>query len=62
MLIADTEYITREVAALRASLGDVVTRDYLRSELRAFVEMLDDEDAQDDESDNTGNVSSGRDG
>lgn len=46
MLIADTEYITREVAALRASLGEVVTRDYLRSELRAFVEMLDEESDQ----------------
>ncbi len=42
LLIADTEYVSREVAALRASLGDVVTRDYLRSELRAFLEQLDE--------------------
>ncbi len=42
LLIADTEYVSREVAGLRASLGDVVTRDYLRSELRAFLEQLDE--------------------
>jgi len=31
--IADTEYLAREIAAIRIALGDVVTRDYLRSEL-----------------------------
>jgi uncharacterized membrane protein len=45
-LVADTEYLTREVASLRVSIGDVVTRDYLRAELRAFLEELD-EDAED---------------
>src|SRR3954465_3120524 len=45
-LLADTEYLTREVASLRVSIGDVVTRDYLRAELRAFLEELD-EDADD---------------
>jgi uncharacterized membrane protein len=30
---ADTEYLARELAALRIALGEVVTRDYLRSEL-----------------------------
>ncbi len=30
---ADAEYLAREIAAIRISLGDVVTRDYLRSEL-----------------------------
>ncbi len=43
-LLADTEYLTREVASLRVSLGDVVTRDYLRAELRAFLDELDDHD------------------
>lgn len=47
LLIADTEYVSREVAALRASLGEVVTRDYLRSELRAFLELLEEHDAHD---------------
>jgi uncharacterized membrane protein len=31
--IADTEYLAREIAAIRMSLGEVVTRDFLRSEL-----------------------------
>lgn len=31
--IADTEYLTRELASLRITLGDVTTRDYLRNEL-----------------------------
>lgn len=30
---ADTEYLARELAALRMKVGDVTTRDYLRSEL-----------------------------
>jgi uncharacterized membrane protein len=39
--IADTEYLTREVAGLRIALGEVATRDYLRSELRALLDELD---------------------
>ncbi|CAB4741415.1 MAG: DUF1003 domain-containing protein [Actinobacteria bacterium] len=31
--IADADYLTREIAALRISLGDVATRDFVRSEL-----------------------------
>lgn len=30
---ADTEYLARELAALRMNVGDVATRDYLRSEM-----------------------------
>ena len=30
---AETEYLAREIASVRIALGDVVTRDYLRSEL-----------------------------
>nr|MDP9166717.1 DUF1003 domain-containing protein [Actinomycetota bacterium] len=30
---ADTEYLARELAALRIAVGEVVTRDYLRREL-----------------------------
>ena len=40
-LIADTEYLAREIAALRIGLGEVVTRDYLRRELRALLDDLD---------------------
>ena len=31
--VADAEYLAREMAAIRIALGDLVTRDYLRSEL-----------------------------
>jgi uncharacterized membrane protein len=47
-LLADAEYLTREVASLRVSLGDVVTRDYLRAELRSFLDELDQADAAED--------------
>lgn len=30
---ADTEYLAREIAGLRMALGDVATRDFIRSEL-----------------------------
>ncbi|MGN6688677.1 MAG: DUF1003 domain-containing protein [Actinomycetales bacterium] len=40
--VADTEYLTREVAALRIALGDVATRDFLRSELRGLLEEIDE--------------------
>ncbi len=47
--LADTEYLTREVAALRISLREVATRDFVRSELRTLLEELiaiSDEDAE----------------
>jgi uncharacterized membrane protein len=37
---ADTEYLSREIAALRIALGDVATRDFLRSELSRFADEL----------------------
>ncbi|MFJ8042934.1 DUF1003 domain-containing protein [Kitasatospora sp. NPDC096147] len=40
--IADTEYLTREVAALRHGLGEVATRDFVRSELQALLKELDE--------------------
>ncbi|MEX3103293.1 MULTISPECIES: DUF1003 domain-containing protein [unclassified Streptomyces] len=39
--IADTEYLTREIAALRIGLGEVATRDWIRSELQELVKELD---------------------
>jgi len=39
--MADTEYLTREVAALRIALGDVATRDFIRSELQRMLDELD---------------------
>ncbi|MDN5854448.1 MAG: DUF1003 domain-containing protein [Actinomycetia bacterium] len=38
---ADMEFLAREVASLRLGLGEVATRDYLRSELRSLVTELD---------------------
>jgi uncharacterized membrane protein len=36
------EFLAREVASLRMAVGEVATRDYLRSELRALLQELDD--------------------
>jgi uncharacterized membrane protein len=46
---ADLEYLAREIAAIRMSLGDVATRDFLRSELaRADVNRDRDKDRERD--------------
>lgn len=37
-LLADTDFLTREIASLRLALGEVVTRDYLRGEIRDLLE------------------------
>jgi uncharacterized membrane protein len=37
---ADTEYLARELAALRLAVGEVATRDYLRGELEKICERL----------------------
>jgi hypothetical protein len=36
--ITDTEYLTREIAALRIAVGEVATRDFIRSELKALLD------------------------
>jgi uncharacterized membrane protein len=38
--IADTEYLTRELASLRIAMGDVTTRDYIRNELEDFAKEI----------------------
>lgn len=44
--LADTEYLAREIVALRIALteisGEVVTRDTLRSELKSLLKKLDE--------------------
>ncbi|WDF41063.1 DUF1003 domain-containing protein [Streptomyces sp. T12] len=40
--IADTEYLTREIAALRIGLGEVATRDWMRSELQDLTKELEE--------------------
>lgn len=39
---ADMEFLAREVASLRMALGEVATRDYLRSELRSLLGDIED--------------------
>ena len=45
---ADMDFLAREIASLRMSVGELATRDYLRSELRtelrALIAELDNED------------------
>ena len=43
--IETAEYLVREVASLRMAMNEVVSRDYLRSELQALVKELDQLDA-----------------
>lgn len=44
--LADTEYLAREVAALRQAISETATRDFVRSELRSFLEELRAEDRE----------------
>ncbi|MWA13459.1 DUF1003 domain-containing protein [Streptomyces sp. BA2] len=41
--IADTEYLSREIASLRMGLGEVATRDWIRSELQDLVRELEEQ-------------------
>ena len=46
---ADTEYLARELAAVRLAVGEVATRDYLRRELEEVIELLNElKSGQDD--------------
>ncbi|MCM2389071.1 DUF1003 domain-containing protein [Streptomyces albipurpureus] len=40
--IADTEFLTREIAALRMGLGEVATRDWIRSEIQDLLRETTD--------------------
>ncbi|EST23394.1 hypothetical protein N566_25770 [Streptomycetaceae bacterium MP113-05] len=42
--IADTEFLSREIASLRLGLGEVATRDWIRSELQDLVRELRHQD------------------
>ncbi len=41
--LADTEYLAREVVALRLAIKDMATKDFIRAELRSLVEELEGE-------------------
>ena len=52
---ADMEFLAREVASLRMSVGEVATRDFLRSELRSLLSDLEERDrAAEEEAEPTG--------
>ena len=40
---ADMEFLAREVASLRMAVGEVATRDFLRSELRSLLAEIDEQ-------------------
>jgi uncharacterized membrane protein len=46
--LADTEYLAREVVALRLAVKEMATRDFIRAELRALLEELDREKEPDE--------------
>jgi uncharacterized membrane protein len=46
---ADMEFLAREMASLRMALGEVATRDYVRSELRSLMQELEEQWQRDDE-------------
>ena len=43
--LADTEYLAREVVALRLLVRDMASKDFIRAELRSLLEELDKRDA-----------------
>jgi len=48
---ADMEFLAREVASLRMAVGEVATRDFLRSELRSLLNELEERAKGDEEDD-----------
>ncbi|CAN5203785.1 hypothetical protein BH09ACT5_BH09ACT5_19190 [soil metagenome] len=42
----DTEYLAREVVALRLAMQDLASKEFIRAELRALLEELDDKDGE----------------
>ena len=44
--LADTEFLTREVAALRIAMRDTATRDFVRSELRSLLDEMEERGLQ----------------
>ena len=44
---ADMEFLAREISSIRMALGEVATRDYVRSELRALVQELEEQQRRD---------------
>ncbi|KGN33649.1 membrane protein [Knoellia sinensis KCTC 19936] len=62
--LADTEFLTREVAALRIAMRDSATRDFVRGELRDLLDEMEErglvigrlQDPQDSDASDTANA------
>lgn len=50
-IIADEDYLAREVAALRHAIGEVATRDFIRDQMREMLDELGDREGSTAESD-----------
>jgi uncharacterized membrane protein len=48
---ADMEFLAREMASLRMAIGEVATRDYVRSELRSLLSELEERRREDEDAD-----------
>jgi uncharacterized membrane protein len=59
---ADMEFLAREMASLRMALGEVATRDYVRSELRSLLNEIDERSHRSREEDDAGTGESATDG
>ena len=46
--LADTEYLAREVVALRLAMQDIPNRDFIKAELRSLLEELERDRASDE--------------
>jgi uncharacterized membrane protein len=46
---ADMEFLAREMASLRLAIGEVATRDYVRSELRSLLGELEERAGSDED-------------
>src|SRR5690554_2018197 len=47
----DTEYLAREVVALRLAMRDMASKDFIRAELRSLLAELDEREAKKDQAD-----------
>jgi hypothetical protein len=39
--LADTEYLAREIVALRLAMNDMASKEFIRQELRALLEEIE---------------------
>ena len=53
-VVADAEYLAREIAAMRVALGEVATRDYIRGELQRLQDEIAPRSSEEDNTEQTG--------